>query len=155
MPAARPRGARRRRRSPQVRGIRERCAAAPRGRRAEGPLLSPRSLLRRAGRRRPSPGLSSGGRAAGNGLGAHPPPPPLLSHPDRGMRRLLLLLRCPEAPEAGGSPPRCPSAVPLSAAARPRHPVQPAASQHLSPMSRRGRNGEDGPGGGRGDSSAV
>ncbi|XP_055575428.1 basic proline-rich protein-like [Falco cherrug] len=74
-------------RSPQVRGLREgrrlpregsappRCGV-PAGAVGGGP--PPRGLLGRAGRRRPSPGLSSAGRAAGEGVGApqFPSPPP-------------------------------------------------------------------------------
>ena len=121
VPAARPRGARRR--SPQVRGLRERCAAAPRGRWAEGPLLSPRSLLRRAGRRRPSPGLSSGGRAAGNGLGA---PPPRLR--DATAADAAAAASLPRSP-------RLSSSLPLSASP----PCRVAAG-----TAKRGREGERG-----------
>ena len=145
VPAARPRGARRR--SPQVRGLRERCAAAPRGRWAEGPLLSPRSLLRRAGRRRPSPGLSSGGRAAGNGLGA--PPPRLRDATAADAAAAASLPRSPRLssslPLSGASVGGCPAAASCSAG------CPSALLPHVASRPERRRGG----GRGRGDPSAV
>lgn len=111
----------------------EGAPAAPRERSA--PLRRPRGG---SGRRAPSP------RAPREGGEAAAEPRALLSRKGRGGRgrspaipgpaaadtegrggRCCWRSRCPEAP-AGGSPPRFPSAVPLSAAARPRHPGQPA-----------------------------
>lgn len=99
-----------RERSAPLRGGSGRRAPSPRAPREGGEAAAePRALFSRKGR---------GGR------GRSPTIPGPAETQGRGGR-CCWRSRCPEAP-AGGSPPRFPSAVPLSAAARPRHPGRPA-----------------------------